>query len=193
MLHIKVVLGSTRQGRFGEQPARWILGEVKKNPNLTAELLDLRDLPLPFFDEPVSPSMIKEPYANPAVQKWTQKIAEADAFIFVLPEYNHGPSAVIKNAFDYVSKEWNKKAIGFVSWGTVGGARAIEQMRLVAIEAQMAPVRNAVHMVAPWMSLDEKGTMKPEALAQYQVASTGLIDQLVWWGTMLKEAREKGS
>ena len=115
--------------------------------------------------------MIKEPYANPAVQKWTQKIAEGDAFIFATPEYNHGPSAVLKNAFDYVGKEWNKKAVGFVSWGTVGGARAIQQLRLSTIEAQMASVRVSVHFIAPWMMMDEKGMLKPEAYAQQQNSS----------------------
>ena len=131
MLKIKVILGSTREGRFGEQPAKWITEKAKAKPGLDVELLDLRDYPLPFFNAAATPSSKKEPYADPAVQKWTAKIAESDAFIIVTPEYNHGTSAVLKNAIDWVGPEWNRKVVGFVAYGTVGGARAVEQLRQV--------------------------------------------------------------
>ena len=164
MLKIKVIIGSTRKGRFSERPAEWIFNEAKKLPDVDVEMLDLRDYPMPFFEEPESPSYKKAPYANPVVAKWTQKIADGDAFIVVMPEYNHGKSAVIKNAFDYVGPEWNKKAIGFVSYGSVGGARSVEHLRMSAIELQMAPVRIAVHI--PWQSylaiLSEPLPVKPE-------------------------------
>ena len=188
-LKIKVILGSTREGRFGDKAANWIFDAAKVRPGVEVELLDLRAFEMPFFDEPITPSTIKEPYTNEAVARWTKKIGEADAFIVATPEYNHGTSAVLKNAFDWVSKEWHDKAVAFVSWGSVGGARAVEQLRLVAVEAQMAPVRNAVHIVAPWMMLNPDGTLKTGALDAYEKAAEGMIDQLIWWGTALKTAR----
>src|SRR5204863_325199 len=144
-------VGSTRKERFGERPAKWIFEEAKKRAEasdgaIDVELLDLRDYPLPFFDEPASPSSIKEPYTNPEVAKWTAKIADGDAFIVVTPEYNHGYPAVLKNAMDYVYKEWNKKVMGFVAYGSVGGSRSVEQLRAVAIELQMAPLPKAIHI-----------------------------------------------
>jgi len=187
MLKIKVILGSTRQGRFGDQPAKWIADKAKAK-GLDVELLDLKDYPLPFFEEAMSPSMIKEPYSNPVVQKWTAKIGEADGFIMTAAEYNHGYTAVLKNAIDYVGAEWHKKPVAFVGYGSVGGARAIEQLREVAIETQMAPIRNAVHMTNFWSLLDEKGQIKMES---FEGAGDAMIDQLIWWADALKEAREK--
>lgn len=144
-MKIKVILGSTRQGRFGEKVAAWVMEQVKD-----AELLDLRDFPLPFFDETAGPSQIKEPYTREEVVKWTAKIADGEAFIVITPEYNHGYSAVLKNALDYVYKEWNGKKIGFVGYGVLGATRAIEQLRQVVIELQMYPIRNAVHITKFW-------------------------------------------
>jgi NAD(P)H-dependent FMN reductase len=191
-LNIKVILGSTRQGRFGDRPAQWILGEAGKRDGVAAELLDLRDYPMPFFNEPVSPGMIKEPYADESVQKWTRKIVEGDAFIIVAPEYNHGYPAVLKNALDYVYKEWNRKPVGFVSYGGVGGARAVEQLREVVVELQMAPVRTAVHIQWPiYMMIASAPTpVKPELFEPIQNAANGMLDQLIWWARALKAARE---
>lgn len=188
MLKTKVILGSTRQGRFGDQPAKWIL-EKAKTKGLDVELLDLRDYPLPFFDEPVTPSAKKEPYANPVVAKWTAKIAEADAFIIVTPEYNHGTSAALKNAIDYVNPEWHKKAAGFVSYGTVGGARAVEQLRQVFPEVQAMTVRVAVTMIAPWALPKNADGMTD--LSSFDGLADQMLDQLTWWGEALKAAREK--
>ena len=192
-LSVKIIIGSTREGRFGERPAHWIVEEAKKK-GMNVELLDLRDYPLPFFNEPVSPSMIKEPYANEVVQKWTQKIAEGDAFIVVTPEYNHAAPAVLKNAFDYVGKEWNRKPIGFVSYGSVGGARAVEQLRLVAVELQMAPVRTAVHIQWPiYMAIAQAPQpVDPKIFEPVQGAADGMLDQLAWWGGILAAARMAG-
>src|SRR5579884_661034 len=146
MLKIKVIIGSTREGRFADKPACWIFNELKKREGVEVELLDLRDFDLPFFNESKTPSSITEPYQNEVVKRWTAKIAEADGFVMVTPEYNHSFSAVLKNAIDWVYKEWNKKAVAFVSYGSVMGGRSIEQLRLVAVEVQMAPVRAAVHI-----------------------------------------------
>ncbi len=153
---------------MGDKIATWVMEHIE------AELLDLREYPLPFFDEPVSPSMIKEPYTNPAVVKWTQKIAEGEAFIIITPEYNHGYPAVLKNALDYVYKEWNGKKIAFVGYGSVGAARAIEQLRQVVIELQMIPLRTAVHITKFWELFDEKGQLK---LDQYNQSLKLVLEQ----------------
>lgn len=186
-IQIKVIVGSTRQNRFSEKPARWIYEEAKKKEGVEVELLDLRDYPMPFFDEPVSPSMSKESYANETVVRWGKKIKEADGFIIVTPEYNHGYPAVLKNALDYVYHEWNRKTVGFVSWGSVAGARSIEQLRQVAIELQMAPIRNSIHIPAFWTLLDESGNLKTDSLQKHADA---FLDQLLWWTGALKTARE---
>jgi NAD(P)H-dependent FMN reductase len=188
MIKIKVILGSTRQNRLGEKPARWIVETANKRGDIDVELLDLREYPLPFFDEAISPSMAKEPYGNPIVVKWAEKIREADGFIMATPEYNHGPSAVLKNALDYLNAEWNNKPVAFVSWGSVGGARAVEQLRQVAVELQMAPIRNAVHIIAPWMLMDDHGNLKTES---FEAAAKAMLEQLAWWTNALKTARER--
>ena len=194
MLKIKIILGSTRQNRFSDKPGAWILAEAKKKEGVDVELLDLRDYQLPFFNEPMSPAMIKNgEYPNEIARRWADKIREADAFIIVTPEYNHGTSAVLKNALDYVYAEWNNKPVGFVSYGGVSGARAVEQLRLVSIELQMAPIRSAVHIAGgPWNLLDESGKLKDGALDPFQKSADGMINQLLWWAKALKAAREQG-
>ncbi len=192
-MKILVILASTRQNRFGEKPARWIYEQAKKRKELDVELVDLRDYPLPFFDEPKSPSAITEPYSNPQVQKWTKKVAEADAFIIVTPEYNHGYPAVLKNAIDYVGKEWHNKIVGFVAYGSVGGARAVEQLRQVIIELHMASVKAAVyipgHVYMDAMKLDLEHSMP--AFDSGLPKAEQMLDQLVWWAKALKDARER--
>lgn len=186
-LNIKVIMGSTRPNRFSEKPAQWVFEEAKNRENLAVELLDLRDYPMPFFNEAVSPSMTKESYSNEVVVKWREKVKEADGYIIVTPEYNHGYPAVLKNALDYVYHEWNNKPVGFVSWGSVAGARSVEQLRLVAIELQMAPIRNAVYIPNFWTMLDESGKLKTASL---QKSADDLLTQLIWWANALKNARE---
>ena len=111
MMTISVIVGSTRQGRFSEKPAQWILQQLHKREGIEAQLLDLRDFPMPFFDQPMPPGMPgRPPYEHDVVKKWTAKIAASDAFVFVTPEYNYGPSAVLKNAIDWVYPEWNRKS-----------------------------------------------------------------------------------
>lgn len=192
MLNIAVILGSTRRGRFGEKPARWIFDELKKRPGVHAEFLDLRDFQLPFFDEPVSPGWISEPYENEAVARWTKKIGAQDGFIVVAPEYNRSVAGVMKNAFDWVYKEWNHKAVGFVGYGSVGGGRAIEHMRAVVIELQMAPIRQAVHLpVDLYMSMmKDEAPVDAARFQPVQQAADTMIDQLLWWSRALKSARE---
>lgn len=188
MIKIQVILGSTRQNRFGDKPAKWIVDELKKNKEVDVELIDLRDVKLPFFDEPVSPLTSGGKYVLPEGAVWAKKIGEADGYIWVTPEYNHGYSSVLKNAIDYVYNEWNKKPVTFVAYGVLGGARAVEQLRQVAVELQMAPIRAAVHIPAYWTLLDENGNLKTETL---QDSANIMIEQLIWWTKTLKEAREE--
>ena len=184
-LKIKVIVGSTRANRFSEKPADWILDLAKKRSDLDVELLDLRDYPLPFFEEGMPPGMAKDGYTNPAVVKWRDKIREADGFIIVTPEYNHGYPAVLKNALDYVYFAWARKAVAFVSWGGAGGARGVEQLRAVAIELDMAPIRFAVHIPNPWFIKDLSGIDTDVN----QHAAKALLDNLTWWAGALKAAR----
>ncbi len=189
MLKIKVILGTTRQQRLGEQPAKWITDKAKTK-GLDVEILDLRDYPLPFFDEGMSPTMaaMKGAYPYPVSAKWTEKIGEADGFIITVAEYNHGYAAVLKNAFDYVSKEWNKKPVAFVGYGSVGGARAVEQLRQIVAEQQMVSIRAAVHITNPWGLLDDKGILN---MSSFDVSADAMLDQLIWWADALKIARDK--
>src|SRR5258708_21311269 len=145
MTVISVIVGSTRQGRFSEKPARWIFQHLKKRSGIDAQLVDLRDFPMPFFDQPVPPAMPgRPPYENEVVKKWTAEIARSDGFIFVTPEYNYGPTAVLKNELDWVYPEWNRKAASFVSYGSAMGASGVQQLRMPAIALQMSPVRPSV-------------------------------------------------
>jgi NAD(P)H-dependent FMN reductase len=189
---IALIVASTRQRRFADKPARWLYDLLARRPGIEADYLDLKDYPMPFYDEPVSPGMKKEPFKNEVVQRWTQKVAENDGFIIVTPEYNHSFPAVLKNAIDYVYPEWNKKAIGFASYGGVGGARAIEQLRQVAVELQMAPIRQSVHLpLETYLALlnaeEEEG---PERLRASEGFANVFLDQLIWWTNALKAARE---
>ena len=186
--HIGIVIGSTREGRFADKPAQWVHGIASERTDLTAELVDLRDYPMPFFDEPLSPAWA--PVKNEAAQRWAAKLATLDGLVVITAEYNHGPTAVLKNAFDYAYKEFARKPIGFVGYGGVGAARAVEQLRLVATEVQMAPVRNAVHIgMAEFMGLWREG----KAFANYPhlaQSAKGLLDDMAWWAQALKTARE---
>lgn len=189
MLKIQVIIGSTRPNRFSEKPAKWIFEELKKREGVEAELIDLRDWPLPFFDEPVSPSMQQGKYTNELATKWAKKIGQADGYIIVTPEYNHGYPAVLKNALDYVYSEWNNKPVGFVSYGGVaGGTRSVQQIRQVIIELQMVPIRNGIHIPMYWSQLDEKGNLKTETLREN---ADNMLNQLIWWAKALKPAREQ--
>lgn len=192
-MKVKVILGSTREGRFGEKPAAWLMDELAKRDDVDAELLDLRDYEIPFFNEVETPSYKQKAYAHPSVVRWTAKIADGEAFIVIAPEYNRGYPAVLKNAFDYVYQEWNNKPIGFVSYGSVMGARSVEQLRLVSIELQMAPIRNAIHMPYDVVTAIGGGTPAHEVFAPFADRVTGLMDQLVWWGRVLKAGREKSA
>jgi NAD(P)H-dependent FMN reductase len=185
-----VITGSTRANRFSEKPAAWILAHLQKQPDVDARLLDLRDFPMPFFDEPLPPGMPgRAPYENPVVRKWTAAVAASDAFVFVTPEYNYGTSAVLKNAIDWVYPEWNRKAAAFVSYGSASGVRAVQQLRESAIELQMAPSRFSVHLAASTLWKHFQGGDVAAGLAEADGAAATMIADLLWWTEALRTAR----
>jgi len=190
MTVISVIVGSTRQGRFAEKPAQWILRHLASRPGVEARLLDLRDFPMPFFDAPVPPAMPgRAPYEHETVRKWTAEIARSDAFIFVAAEYNYGPPAVLKNAIDWVYPEWNRKAAAFVSYGSVAGARSVQQLRETAIEVQLAPIRPSVHIPVGALMAHFQGGDVEAALAELDGPAKAMLDDLAWWTAALKTAR----
>jgi len=191
MIAMSVIVGSTRQGRFSEQPARWILQHLQKRDGIDARLLDLRDFPMPFFDQAVSPATPgRAPYENAVVQRWTAAIAASDGFVFVTPEYNYGPSAVLKNAIDWVYPEWNRKAAAFVSYGSALGARSVQQLRETVIELQMAPVRSSVHIPVATLWAHFRGGDVDKGLAELETQAQKMIDDLLWWAMALQTARK---
>lgn len=199
-IKIKIIIGSTRQGRFSEKPAHWILEEIKKDKNVEAELLDLRDYPMPFFDEAMSPAMANGQYSNEVIKKWAEKIDDGDAFIIIAPEYNHGYTAVLKNALDVIYPEWSRKPVGFIGYGGAMGARSIEQLRQVVIELQMAPIRNAIHISNDifFPAMMGKGPTGPEMFEPMRKGAMGdpvekFFNDLLWWAKALKVAREEKS
>jgi NAD(P)H-dependent FMN reductase len=187
---ISVIIGSTREGRFSEKPARWIFGQLRSRADIDARLLDLRDFPMPFFDQPLTPATPgRPPYQNEVVRKWTAAIGQSDGFIFVTPEYNYGTSAVLKNALDWVYPEWNRKAVAFVSYGSAMGARSVQQLRETAIELQLAPVRSSVHIPVPTLWAHYTGGDVEAGLAELEGPAKAMIDDLLWWTEALKTAR----
>ena len=190
MTIISVIVGSTREGRFSEKPAQWILQHLQRREGIEARLLDLRDFPMPFFDDPVPPATPgRPPYANEVVKRWTAEIAASDGFVFVTPEYNYGPAAVLKNAIDWVYPEWNRKACSFVSYGSVGGARGVQQLRQIVVELQMAPIRVSVHVPARTLWAHFQSGDVDKGLSELETSANALIDDLLWWTAALKAAR----
>jgi len=188
VIKLQIIIGSTREGRAADKIVPW-LERCAKQRNFDVELIDLRDWPLPFFDEVASSAWA--PSQNEVAQRWQKKVAEFDGFIFVTAEYNHGISAVLKNALDYAYPEWNKKAAGFVGYGSVGGARAVEQLRLVAAELQLATIRTGVYVQgADFMAVWKEGKELKD-ITYLQAGVKDMLDQLVWWSSALKAARDK--
>jgi len=195
-LKIKIILGTIRPGRFGERPARWMYKQLSQREDMEVELLDLKDYPMPMFDSPMSPAMMGKKYPNELVQKWSAKIDEADGYIIVSPEYNHGYSSVIKNALDWLNPEWNRKPVGFVSYGSANGARAVEQLREVVIELKMVPINRAIHISWEYImkAIQNKEITDEELLDSLRTGRTDLyklfVDDFIWMALALRQARE---
>lgn len=186
MVKLAIILGTTRPGRNGEAVANWFHEIAKQRRDASFELIDLRDINLPLLDEPMPPSLGQ--YSQEHTKRWAEKIAAFDGFVFVTPEYNHGSSAVLKNALDYLYAEWNNKAAGFVGYGSAGGVRAVEQLRLVMGELQIADVRNQV-MLSLFTDFENMSQFKPASY--HQKTANNMLDQLVMWSEALKTVRNK--
>lgn len=185
MLKIAVIVGSTRPGRKAEDVARWVLEIAKLRGDAGFELVDIADFGLPLLDEPVPPSMGK--YSKEHTKKWAARIAEFDGYVFVTPEYNHGISGALKNAIDYLYAEWNNKAAGFVGYGSAGGVRAVEALRLVMGELQVADVRAQV-MLSLRTDFENYTTFKPADYHNQSVET--MLDQLVSWSRAMRTVRD---
>lgn len=195
-LKIKVIIGSTRHPRFSEKPAKYIYEELQKVKGVNVELLDLRDYPMPFFDAPVSPMRSGGAYTDPGVIDWAAKIEDGDAFVVVTPEYNYGYPAVLKNAFDSIYPEWNHKAIGFVSYGTHGGARVIQQLLQVAIALRLVPIHKSVSISSDvyFKAMSEDTSSNHKTFDQLRNDPRGdaievFFSELIHMGMTLKSAK----
>ena len=183
-LRIGIVIGSTRPGRLGEPVARWVLEIARRRSDAEFELVDLASYGLPLLDEPIPASAGK--YSQDHTRAWATKIASLDAFVFVTPEYNHAPPGALKNAIDYLHAEWNNKAAGFVGYGSAGGVRAVEQLRLILAELQVATVRaqGALYLATDF---ENYRSFRPDPGRAKSVET--MLDQLVAWGTALRTVR----
>lgn len=186
MIKVGIILGSTRPGRNGEAVAKWVEQLAKKRNDADFELIDVQSFNLPLLDEPVPPSQGN--YSKEHTKKWAAVIEQFDAYIFVSAEYNHGVPGALKNAIDFLYKEWNNKAAGFVSYGSAMGVRSVEQLRLIMAELQIADVRAQV-MLSLEQDFENYKTFNPAS--KHEKAFNTMLDQLISWGEALKTLRQK--
>jgi NAD(P)H-dependent FMN reductase len=184
---IGIIVGTTRATRIADKPAAWLMDIAKKHTSMDFELVDLRDFPMPFFDEPASNAYV--PATNEIAKKWQKKVAEFDGYIFITGEYNNSVPAVLKNALDYAYPEWNRKPAAFFGYGSAGGTRAVQHLREIAIEVQMAPVRHGIYIMGgDFMGLLQ-GEKEMKDLPYLTPLAEDMLTQLEWWTVALKEAR----
>jgi NAD(P)H-dependent FMN reductase len=186
MLKIAIILGSTRPGRNGEAVSQWVYEIAKKRNDANFELLDIKDYNLPLLDEPIPPSMGQ--YSKEHTKTWALKIDSFDAYVFVTAEYNHGIPGALKNAIDFLNKEWSNKVAGFVSYGGAGGVRSVEQLRLVMAELKVATVRAQVTL-SLFTDFENFTKFKPAPFQEKAVNT--VLDEVVAWGGALKTLRTK--
>ena len=187
---IALIIGSTRSTRFADKPAQWMLVQMKARDDLTVELLDLRDYDLPFFNEMASNLWM--PSKDPKAVAWQNKLAEFDGYVFVVAEYNRSVTASLKNALDQAYKEWGHKPMAAIGYGALGGARAVEHLRLIAVELQMVPVRNAVHIGGgDFFKVSPLGANAAisEIEANLLPAAKAMLDDVVWWSKATMAAK----
>jgi NAD(P)H-dependent FMN reductase len=184
MLKVGIIVGSTRPGRKAAAVAKWAHDILKTRKEAVFEMVDIEDYKLPLLDEPMPPIMHQ--YSKPHTKAWSEKIASLDAYIFVTPEYNHSTSAALKNAIDFLYREWNDKAAGFIGYGGAGGVRAVENLRLVMGEIKIADVRAQVAL-SMWTDFENFTTFKPHE--QHDKAVHLMADELIAWGGALRTLR----
>lgn len=185
-MKIAIIVGSTRPGRKAAAVAAWVHDIAKKRTDAEYEIVDIESFGLPLLDEPIPPSLGK--YEKEHTKRWAAAIAPFDGYVFVTPEYNHGPSGALKNAIDFLYKEWNNKAAGFVSYGSAMGVRAVESLRLVMGELQIADVRAQV-MLSLFTDFENMTTFKPDPKHEKTLGT--MLDQLVSWSGALESVRAK--
>lgn len=190
-IRIAIILSSTREGRLGEHIGRWALELARKRTDASFELVDLRDHPLPFFEARTAP--YHAPVDTPAAKRWSETIAAFDGYVFVTAEYNHSITGVLKNALDYLAPEVRRKPATFIGYGAVGGVRAVEHLRNILAELQVATLRFALHIgKAEILGIAREGkTLSdfPDTVA----ALTPALDELVWWTETLKAGRKRAA
>ncbi|MFP5478575.1 MAG: NADPH-dependent FMN reductase [Alphaproteobacteria bacterium] len=188
---IAIIVSSTRPTRFADIPTAWIKAQAEARGDMDVEVLDLRDYPMPFFDEVASNAWA--PTQNEVAVKWQKKLAEFDGYIFVVAEYNRSITGALKNALDQAYVEWAKKPAGIVAYGSVGGTRAAEHLRLIAVELQMVPVRNGVHIGGGDFFKVHPGFGGSGNLADIEgsigASATAMLDDMAWWAKATMAAR----
>lgn len=190
MLQIALIIGSTRPNRFADKPAQWVAEGAKDRSDFELTVLDIKDFDLPLLQEPVPPAYTGGVFANPAAEAWRKRLGDFDGFIATAAEYNSGPTAAMKNALDSALNEWNRKPIAFVGYGGLGGGRAIEILKAIAISLSMAPLKAGVNIaMEPFVGVSQHGKNLNDY--DYLAASrTQMFDELVWWADTLKKGRE---
>ncbi|HEV2515128.1 MAG TPA: NAD(P)H-dependent oxidoreductase [Devosia sp.] len=185
---IGIILSTTRETRFADRPAQWVLDIAKARGDADYEIVDLRDFPIPFFEAVGSPRFV--PQTNEVALRWARKVSELDGYIFVTAEYNRSISGVLKNALDHIYDEPARKPAAFVGYGAVGAARAVEQLRLMAVELSMVPMKAGVHInMEPLLGMLRGG----KDFADYDYLAptvTAMLDELSWYTRTLKAGRE---
>lgn len=186
MVTIKIIIGSTRPNRFGPHIANWLMELAAERTDATFELVDLKEVNLPFLDEPKQPS--EGNYELEHTKAWAKVIDAADAFVLVHPEYNHGINPALKNAIDFLWAEWHHKPVALAGYGAeAGGARAAEQLRMVAVATKMFPLRTAFTLASYRQFVNDAGEFVPTDV--HTNIANGMLDELVFWAEQFKRAR----
>lgn len=185
---VAIIVGSTRETRMGRDAAEYVYSIAKDRTDLSFEIVDLKDYPMPFFDEPASNAFVQP--THPVALKWQKKLTEFDGFLFIVAEYNGSITAALKNALDYANPEWIRKTAAFFSYGSLGGSRAVQHLKEICIELQMAPVRNSVALQGADFFSVYLNQKKVNEFRYMDPLVVDMLDQLAWWTNALKNARE---
>lgn len=191
-MNLAIIVGTTRQGRQTTKLAKWVAKAAGAKDGVQVSVLDLADYPMPFFEEPVSPRYNPNRDVHPAAQKWLTALERADAYIVVTPEYNHSIPGVLKNAFDYIDWQVQRKPSAIVSHGTVGGARAAMHLKEILSEAHTVPLQNFVAFTGLGDGITDDGELSPQlASSPYgpQATLDTLLTELRWYSDALAAAR----
>jgi NAD(P)H-dependent FMN reductase len=186
MVKLQVILGSTRPGRAGEAVADWVYEIANQRDDLEVELVDIAEYKLPLLDEPMPPMMRQ--YTKEHTQKWSEKIDDADGYIFVAAEYNHSVAGGFKNAIDYLNHEWRNKSVGFVSYGSNGGSRAVEHLRGIAGELHLADVREQLLL---YLGQDFENFSKFQPAKKHELQLNKVLDQVTDWAEAMQSVRKE--